>query len=171
LIWGYLAASVGLVPLLWLAAQRDRRRLYWILAAAYGVSFLADMGGLMGWPNLAGNLYPLGQAGLIGIALLPMDRAVTLAGVLAVVGIVAVWFGASEGRDLILVTVADLAICALAARVLSNDLLGAALGLSFGVGLIAWWVFALEPSWGSWGLYQLTRAMGTTAFCAAAREA
>jgi hypothetical protein len=171
MFWGYLAASVGLVPLLWLAALRDRRRLYWLLAAAYGVSFLADMGGLLGYPDLVGNLYPLGQAGLIGIALLPMDRAVTLAGVLAVVGIVAVWFGASEGRDLILVTVADLAICAMAARVLANDLLGAALGLSFGVGLVAWWLFALDPSWGSWGLYQLTRVVGTAMFCAAAREA
>jgi hypothetical protein len=171
MLWGYLAASVGLVPLLWLAAQRSRSRTLWLLAAGYGVSFIADMGGLMGHPNLAGNLYPLGQAGLIGIALLPMDRAVTLAGVLAVVGIVAVWFGASEGRDLILVTVADLAICAMAARVLANDLLGAALGFSFGVGLLCWWVFALDPGWLTWGLYQMSRVAGSIAFCAAAREA
>jgi hypothetical protein len=168
---GELAHWIGAMPLLWLAIRRSRNRTHWLLAAAFGVSFVADSAAHWVSPDLIGNLYPLAQAGLIAYALLPLMAALNVIGFLTLVSLAAVWFGASEGRDLTLVTVADLAICAMAARVLAHDLLGAALGLSFGVGLIAWWLFALEPSWGSWGLYQLTRVVGTAMFCAAAREA
>jgi hypothetical protein len=44
------------------------------------------------------------------------------------------------------------------------DALGFSLFLVFGLGLAAWWWFALSPDWISWTGYQLCRVLGTGVF-------
>jgi hypothetical protein len=168
---GELTHWIGAIPLLWLAVRRSRSRTHWLLAAAFGVSFVADTAAHWVSPDLIGNLYPLAQAGLIAYALLPLMAAMNVIGLLTLVSLAAVWLGAWTGRDLVLVSAADLAIVLTAYRTLYGTPLGLALAISFGYGLLLWWVFCLDPGWVTWGLYQGSRLAGSIAFCAAAREA
>lgn len=164
----YAAWLLGLVPLAWLEIRRRclqwNPRRDWLIAAAYGVSFLADTGGLLGWPDLAGNVYPLSQAALIGYALLERRQAVHLLGLLTLVAVCAIGWRGVEGRDVLLSTVASLTIAGLAMQT-TTGVVRAALLVSFGVGTLAWLAYAALPGWPTWGIYQGTRLLGTLAFC------
>lgn len=164
----YLAIVLGLVPLLWVAYQWGRNphvcpgRHLWLIAAAFAVSFVADVAALHGHGTLAGNLYPMSQAGLIGFALLGRWDAEHFLGLLLVVAVVAVCWKGVEDDDILLNTVAGLAIAGLGWRL--TGALRWSLILAFGLGTLGWWWLAADPGWPSWIAYQACRALGTGAF-------
>lgn len=171
----YLVIVLGLVPLWWLVFRwgfwpRAPRpaRYQWLIAAAYAVSFVADIAGLHGYETLAGNLYPLSQAGLIALALLPLGQAEHALGVLLGVAVFAVCWRGVAHDDVLLNTVAGLLVTGLALRVRGR--LRLALLVSFGLGTVLWWWLAAEPTWASWSAYQSSRVIGTLLFCWATTE-
>lgn len=167
-----LAAEMGLVPLVWLVWLRFRGRqsgiAWWWLATAFVVSWLADTAALWVNPDLVGNLYPITQAALVGAVLLDRLEAAQFAVGLGLVAIVAVLWRGPLGIDVLLRTVAWGGVGGLAwqtpARVRTSLL------VTFGLGLLAWWGYALDPSWPTWLLYQATRAGGIVLFCMAASD-
>lgn len=172
---GDLTLVLGLIPLWWLVfrwgfiprAPRPSRA-QWLIAAAYAVSFVADVAGLHGYETLAGNLYPLSQAGLIALALLPWGQAEDALKALLVVSVVAICWRGVAHDDVLLNTVAGLLVAGLALRVRGR--LRLALLVSFGLGTVLWWWLAAEPNWWSWSAYQMSRVAGTVLFCVATCE-
>lgn len=164
--------ALGLVPLLWLAGlafQRDRRdAAWWWLALAFAVSFLADTLAHGLNAEVVGNVYPVLQSAMIGLILLDRRDAVTFAVVLGSVATVAMLAENPAGIDLFLATVAWGAVTVFAWQRPMLGLLRWCLVVTFGGGLLAWFGYAMEPGWTTWGLYQLTRVAGTALFCAAA---
>ena len=142
--------------------------MWWWLAAAYGISFVADTVALVTrQADLVSMLYPVSQAGIIGAVLLPRLQArwfltvVVGAGLLGVVAHPVV-------PDVVLDTVAWGGIATLAWWAPSLGLLRWALLLGFGGGALAWIAYTTDP-WGPWWhVYQACRAMGTGLFCWAA---
>lgn len=167
-----VAAEMGLVPLAWLVWLRLRGRspglAWWWLAAAFFVSWLADTAALWVNPDLVGNLYPVTQAALVGAVLLDRLEAAEFAFALFVVALVAVFWRGPLGIDVFLRTVAWGSVAVLAWQYHALWRLRDALLVSFGVGLVAWWWYALAPGWLTWGFYQVVRAVGIALFCAAA---
>jgi hypothetical protein len=166
---GELAHWIGAMPLLWLAIRRSRNRTHWLLAAAFGVSFVADTAAHWVSPDLIGNLYPLAQAGLIAYALLPLLPALHLIGALTLVSLAAVWLGAWEGRDVILTSAASLVV--LACSHYADAPLRPCLWTAFGLGLLAWLYYAALPDWFSWSAYQGIRLAAAGLFCYGTWEA
>jgi hypothetical protein len=167
-----LAAEMGLVPLAWLAWLRHKGRnpglAWWWLAAAFFVSWLADTAALWVDPDLVGNLYPLTQAALVGAVLLDRLEAVEFAYALAVVAFVAVLWRGPLGVDVLLRTVAWGAVAGMAWDRRALGRLRTCLLIAFGLDLVVWYGYALEPGWWSWGAYQGVRALGLVLFCLAA---
>lgn len=165
---------LGVVPLLWLVGlalggQRVRAAEWW-LAAAFGVSWLADTVPHAGFnPDLAGNLYPMTQAGIVALVLLDRGRAAHVIGLLLVTATVAVAWQGTAGYDVLLSTVAGGLIAGLAWTLppLLRWSLIIAFGGSAAVGCLA--VLAPGPATGL--LYQSTRLAGTVLFCAAVSSA
>lgn len=165
--------ALGLVPLAWLAALHAggwrRSSLWWWVAAAYGVSFVADAVALSGWrdPWWVSASYPVSQAGIVGLVLLGPQDAIRFLVALIAAAIVGSLLSPSAGT-LPLRTLAWGAITLLAWPRRDVGALRAALLVSFGVGLGAWWCFVLWPSLGTWALHQGTRILGTGLLCWAA---
>lgn len=167
---------MGLVPLTWLVALRVTGRprdvAYWWIALAFSVSWIADT--LAHWvnPDVAGNLYPLTQAALIGATLLTKTDRWFFLLVLTNVGIGAVFFGARY--DVFLSTVAFGTITGIVWDRPALGWLRASLLAYCGLGLVAWWAYSafpwftvwpIERGWFTWGLYQACRAAGLALFC------
>lgn len=169
-----LAAEMGLVPLAWLAWLRVRGRqpglAWWWLATAFVVSWLADTAALFVNPDLVGNLYPITQAALVGAVLLDRLEAAQFAVGLGLVAIVAVLWRGPLGIDVLLRTVAWGAVTIIVWRLPLPGRLRVSLLVTLGLGLLAWWGYALDPSWPTWLLYQATRAGGIALFCMAASD-
>jgi len=155
---------MGLIPLVWLAVRRERRAEWWWLAAAFGVSWLADTAAHFGDPLLFGTVYPVGQAGLVVVVLAERHQAAAFVGLLMVAGLVAVLWEGITGPDLFLETIAAAIVVSVAWR-LPDRRLRATLVYAFGVGWLAWVGYTLSPGWLSWGLYQATRVVAAAMFC------
>lgn len=169
------AHLLGLVPLAWLIhlliRGQAREPYVWGVAVAFAVSFMADLAVDLGAaPMLASLVYPVSQAGIVGAALLPRQRALGLVLALVVVGASAALWQGTTGPDLLLRTVAFGLVVAMAHG--QAPRLRFALTVYFGCGLVAWWLYVGMPGWGTWGGYQLCRALGVGGFCwATARDA
>lgn len=165
-----VAHWLGLVPLLWLAllAYRLEARdvAWWWVAGAFGVSWLADSVSHLIPPDVAGNAYPLLQAAIIGAVLLDRRAALGCLGGLALAAIGGVLMQGPEGTDLLLRTAAWGLIVALAYRVPAP--FRAALLVTFGGGLIAWYLAAIFPGRETGLLYHGVRLAGVALFCRAA---
>lgn len=164
--------ALGLVPLLWLvglAFQRDQHdAAWWWLAAAFGVSFVADTLALFINPIVSGYIYPLLQGSIIGAVLLSRSDAATFGLVLGVTALAALAV-LGIGGYVPLHVVASLGVTGIAYHYRRlPSLLRWSLLVSFGVGCAAWLLYAEHITWTTWGLYQLTRVAGTALFCAAA---
>lgn len=164
-VWPFaFAHHMALVPLAWLALRRERRALWWWIAGAFAISWLADTAAHFGDPLLFGTVYPVGQAGLIALVLAKRIEALALIGLLMVAGIVAVLWEGVSGPDLFLETVAAAVVVSVAWN-LEDRRLRATLLQAFGVGWLAWVGYTLSPDWTSWGLYQGVRAVSLLLFC------
>ena len=170
-----VAHAVGAVPIAVLVALRVRgvRRAsaWWILAAAFAVSFVADS--LAHWvsPPLISQVYPVTQAGLFALVLAPASVAVPVVGLaLAAAGASITWREAA-GLDLLLHAVAWGSTALLAWRYVVPGALRTALLVGFGGGLVAWAGFVLDPGWFWWLAYQVTRALAAGWFAVAVWQA
>jgi len=163
----FLAWAVGLVPLIWLVAEGERRREWWWLASALGVSFLADLGALLMEPHWASAVYPVLQASLVGAVVLSRENAAAYVALLIASG----WASLQlhQSPDWLLHTVSYLG-CAFLAYHRAPGRLKEALVLYFGLGWLAWLSYVLSPGWASWGTFQGIRALGILWFCLAQQE-
>ena len=171
--WGVEAAHLlGIVPLAWLVALalsgKPRSAMWWWIATGYGVSYLADSIAHAHPPlaDLVGNTYPIAQAALIVGALVSVREAAIALGAFVWVGLLAMVWAANI--DVLLSTVAFGTVAGLALTRPLDRKLGLALVVTFGAGLLAWYWYAANPSWTSYGVYQSERAIGTGLFCWAA---
>jgi hypothetical protein len=173
-----VAIVMGLLPLAFLGFLRvrgQRRDAAWVwLAGAFAVSWIADViAGYLPVPDrwVVSLVYPVTQTSLVAAVLLPRRRAIILTVVLAVTGcIAALWHGV-EGPDIVLRTVAWLAIIGILADRSELPLrLSWALFVYFGLGWIAWLVHAELLVVPSWYAYQSVRLVGLLLFCWAAMK-
>lgn len=166
------AHVLGLLPLVWLAllhlAYHRRDAAWWWLAGVFGVSFAADTAAHWVNPDVVGNAYPMMQAVLVALILRARSQAVHVLGLLLIVSLVAIWWQGPTGPDVLLRTVAWGTIVGLVWPRWELGWLRGALLVTFGGGLFAWYGYTFAPGWETWGVYQLTRAIGTLVFCGAA---
>jgi hypothetical protein len=158
---------MGLLPLGWCLIHRERRVLWWWIAGAFAISWLADAATLVGYPTwVPASIYPVGQAGLLAVVL--AQRPAPWLGLLMVAGIVGVYWEGVTGPTLILDTIAA-GVVVRVAWSLTYVPLRLTLLMAFWVGGIAWIGYVLWPGWTSWGLYQGIRAASLGMFCWAQR--
>jgi hypothetical protein len=166
---------LGLVPLAWLSGMQisghRRGAEWWWLAAAFGVSFVADVVAYFlappaRWVTIV--TYPVSQAALVSFVFLTRRDTRIFLGTLLVVGVIAVLWRGVRGPDILLATVAFGGVAGIVIDRWALGHLRTALLVYFGVGLVAWWCFAARPGLWSWSVYQCTRAAGIGLFCYAA---
>lgn len=164
----YMAALPLLVALA-LYASGQRRVAAWVwLAIAFAISTGADSLSEhlpkddRWWPTL---VYPVVQTGLIAFVLLPPKAALFLVTLLIVLACnAALWLG-YKGPDILLHSIASLSVVWMAQQDedMSTDL-RAALAIYFGLGWVAWLVFAQAPMVPTWFAYQGVRLVGLLVF-------
>jgi len=181
LVLAYAALLLGLVPLAWLLSLwRGGRRfpsLWWWVAAAYGVSFLADVLGFAWWrglrwvdPWLVSGTYPVSQAGILGFVLLPYHAAGRFLMALVLATILGGMFAVGVNTvPLRVVAWGTVVVLAWPRRDLGA--LRLALLVSFGLGLLGWLSYVGWPSFGAWAALQGTRVVGTGCYCWGALKA
>jgi hypothetical protein len=160
---------VGILPLAWLVVLalvgQDRSARVWWIATGYGVSYLADSVAHShpALADLVGNTYPIMQAALIAGALVSPKESAFVLGTFVWAGLLSlVW---ASNVDVLLRTVAWGTVAGLTLLRPIERKLGLALVVTFGAGLLAWYWYAANPSWTSYGVYQSERAIGTALFC------
>jgi len=158
--------QMALVPLAWCFLQRERRGVWWVIAGAFAVSWLADAATLLG-STIPMAFYPVSQVGLLAAVLAPRQFR-TILGVLVLAGIIAVLWEGIARPGLLLDTVAAGVVVAIAWP-LPNRRLRATLLTAFGVGGVMWITYVLWPGWTTWGMYQSVRAASLGMFCWAQR--
>jgi hypothetical protein len=172
-VWQFaLIPLVALTVLRMLGNRRDAA--YWWLAGAFAVSWLADapvdhMPREFHW--IPSAVYPVSQSALIGAVLLSRRRAVALLGLLVAVGLVAAFWTGAKGPDILLHSVAFLAVVAIVAdRPELPQRLQACLFVYFGLGWVAWLVHARWLVLATYYPYQAIRLAGLLLFCWAAMK-
>lgn len=191
MIWAAeVATAIGIVPLLWIAFLHFRGKArdlaWWWIAGAFAVSWLADNASRWTGHPLVSVTYPVAQAGLIGAVFLFRADAIKFVLVLMAVGVADILLIGVQGPDILLRTVAWLSVVGIVYPIWQLGRLRTSLLVYFGMGWLAWmlyasiatwpdWVFyfrgqphAISPAWLSWSSYQLTRLAGILLFCWAA---
>lgn len=176
MIWlGVLAAAVGVVPLLWARGLARRGGVipdaYWWMTAAFGVSFVADVTSLFLHHRWISQLYPVMQAALFIIVLVPSRRrAEWIIAALLAVAASSVVLRDGEGLDTALHLAAwgSIAVCA---GVEARGLLRVTLVVGFWALSMAWLAFTFSPDWWTWGAMQTVRLATAAAWCVAATRA
>lgn len=164
---GLAAALLGLIPVAAVLAGRPRGSAWYWLAAAFAVSFGADMAGSSGHALVASQVYPVTQSAIFALVLAPARVAVpVIGGIVAVAAGSAAWRDAA-GLDFALHAAAWGSVAVIAWRELTPGALRTALLVGFGGGLVAWAGFVLTPGWWWWLAYQGTRAIAAGWFVVA----
>lgn len=173
-----LATVLGLVPLAWCLGLRSRGRrvdaAYWWLAAAFAVSFVADVAGAFGLTPYASQLYPVMQAALIAVVLLERPAFVAYVALLVFAAALSIAWRNAGGYDLVLRAVSWGGVAALAWALVPPEkaTIRWTLAAGFAAQLLAWIAFTVDPGWDGWLALQLARLGTAIGFCAAAsREA
>lgn len=163
---------MGLVPLVWLvflhSIRITRGAAWWFLAAAFGISWVADWVAHVAGPWPISPLYLVSQAALIGAVLLPRRDARWFLGLLLFSALAASLVLPLYQPDLFVHTVAWWGITLMVLERPALGRLRTALLVAFGGGWLCWLGYFLAPSGGSWALYQVCRAVGIGLFCWAA---
>ena len=166
---GEAAHQLGLVPLVWLLAQRSAgvrfAPQWWAMAAAFLISWLADW--VSHWTSTfpVGPFYLLGQGTCIVWALCPTTVAEQFTGLLAVTINVAVATLDMAKPDVLVHTVAWLGLLVCVWGEPMSLELRVTLLLAFVMGWLAWLGYVVRPGWTSWLAYQGVRASSVVAFC------
>lgn len=165
-----VAWKIGLIPFAFVASRSVAHavdRAYWIIALAFGVSFIADTVS-MHEPSLAwliSLVYPVSQAALIAAVLLPRRDTITFVCALVVSGLVSVALRGTQGPDVLLRTVAWLGLAFLVMDRWALGRLRTALVVYFGVGWMAWLLRAIYLTVPWWYVTQSVRLAGILLFC------
>lgn len=167
---GELAHLVGILPLLVLLVAALAGKSYppswWLMAGAFGVSWVADFAAHYASPTLVSQTYPVFQAGLALLAV--RSKAILPAmAVVAAVGVASVLWRHGTGFDLALRLTAGGMVAGIAWNRLSGWF-RAAVSTGFGATAIAWAAYAADPGWATWGAYQAIRAAAVVLFGIAA---
>lgn len=160
---------MALMPLFWLGVLwyygQRRSALWWALALVLLVSWGADTWAAQyprGDPRIwtVSAFYPLVQAAIFGIVLLPTPALWRFLALLGVTGLAVGFWRATP--DVLGRTVAWTAILVLAwpYRAIRLPVL-----VTFGLGWLGWLAYSFTPGWETWGAYQGTRALGLGVFC------
>lgn len=163
----YASTVVGFIPIAWVTIKRPSDRAWWWLALAFGVSGIADVAGFFGSHALVSPVYTVSQSALVGFVFLARRDALAFVVCLALVGVASLFTGQP---DVLLHTVAWGGVVGIVIDRPALGLLRAALLVTFGLGLLEWWTYALVPGLATWTHYQTMRLMGTLAFCVAVRQ-
>jgi hypothetical protein len=165
-----LAHHMSLLPLLWLGVLAYYRQhhsvLWWTFALVLGVSWLADTAAHWVDPWLVSRIYPLVQALVLGVVLLPLDRLWRLLLVLAGAYVVS---AATAGPDIVTHTIAWTSILVMVWP--AADQPRRMMALIFLGNWLGWIAYTIASGWWSWGLYQGLRAAGLGVFCWASAPA
>lgn len=167
-----LATWIGLIPLIclgtlwWHGDKRDAA--YWWLAAAFGVSWLADMAALLIDPYIVTLVYPVSQTGLVAAVFLSRRGARWLVLGLLGIGAIAAMIHEPGKPDLLLRACAWAMIVAMVEDLNALPTIRASLLVYFGLGILAWAGYVVSPGWTSWLLFQCCRVVGLSIFCYAA---
>lgn len=171
-MWWLASASValGVVPLVAMQgvhfAGGWRPRVWWALAVAFAVSFVADVAAWAWSPALVSQVYLVSQAGLFLLALAPRYASVGFAAVLAAAG----WSLASrrgEGLDVALHVTAYAVVAVAAWASAVPRALRLTLATGFAALAVAWVGYVASPGWWTWGAYHGVRAAMAAAFVVA----
>jgi len=187
-----IGTALGAVPVWWLEHLRGKHRqvdpAYWWIAGALAVSFLADSLAQILPARAANDAYPLLQSGLIGLVLIEQRKQAIRYCFLLAGAALLVPLAGMRGPDVLFSSVAWLSVAWIAYRYQS---LPARLRLSllvlFGLSWAAWMLYCggralwwdstarvwSGPAWafaGLYGIYQLTRLVGTALFMWAAAK-
>lgn len=142
----HLFWHVGLVPLAAVALHGSRLpSAWWWLAAAFAVSWVADLAGWLGGFGLASQTYPLLQGALFALVLAPRPVAMAVIGGLAVASGLSLAVRGGQGVDVALHLAAMLTTAALARRNLAPGVLRWTLGAGCIVQAAAWCVVVARP--------------------------
>lgn len=158
---------MALLPLVWLTvlvSQGHRRSvIWWGLAVVFAVSWVADTAAHFVDPWLVSALYPLAQALVLGIVILPPQAAARWTALVIGAGLGA-WSVRGIARpDIFVHTVAWVGMILVVWNYPGR--LRQVVVSAFGIGWLAWVVYSIDPSWATWGLYQGVRALSLGAFC------
>lgn len=160
---------MALIPFAWLTWQvitnQPTSADVWWIAGVFGVSWLADTAAHWLAPDVIGNVYPLGQAALIGMAVLRAQHADWLLTFLIAMALVTVFWTGASGQDVFFRTTAWGTIVGLAHGTPQLGRYRTMLLWAFGVGWLAWLPYATWPSWGTWIGFQTVRGVGIGLFC------
>lgn len=167
-----VAHHLGAVPWLWLVVlhlcRQGRGWEWWWLAAAFGVSWIADTVAHCYGQFPISPLYLVTQTGLIAAVLLPRRDTLWFLGLLVPVAGIAFLTYPLGKPDWLVHTVAWLGLTGSVYPLKALGRLRWALLVSFGLGWVAWMGYVLSPGWISWIGYQSVRAVGIGLFCWAA---
>jgi hypothetical protein len=164
-----LAHQMGLLPLAWLAllswCGERRGSEWWWIAGAFGISWVADtISHVFGHPWIVSAVYPVSQAAILGMVLLPRKDAYWFVAGLCVLGVMAITVEGTTHPQWILHVVGWSEIVWLLWP-LPLGKLRLALLVAFGVNIIPWVLFTIWTTWETWGLYQAVRATSLGLFC------
>lgn len=166
------AHQMGLLPLVAVAVAQWQGKKpdagLWWLSVAFGVSWLADSAAHWLNPWTITFTYVISQSALVGAVFLARKDALRLLGALLFVGGVAMFARDAAGHDYLLHGVAWLSAACIAAEECQTPALRrvcTALVVYYGIGCVAYFVYAGWPGWTTWGVYQSTRLMGIALFC------
>jgi len=157
---------MALLPLLWLGllwyyGQR-RSPLWWALAIVLAVSWLADTLAHFVDPWIVSAIYPLVQALLLSVVLLPRRDLHHVAAVLLGIGALTLWLGGTTHPEVIGRTIAWTAVLVVA---WPHQAIRWPVVITFGLGWLGWIAYSLHPGWTTWGAFQGIRAVGLGSFC------
>ncbi len=163
---GWVAASLGLLPLVGAASAhgrgvRDASR--WWVASAFAVSFVADVASFFLAPMdrwIVSIVFPVSQTAILGAVLLSRKGADFVLAALILAAIGAVFWHGVEGPDVLLPTVASASVVGIVVGRWDLGHLRTGLLIYFGLGLLAWYSYAMWPGWSSYAVYQAARATG-----------
>lgn len=164
------AQYLGLVPLVWLCGRRVVGKFdvaWWWLGLAFAVSWAADeVGRRKLLPvDVVSLVYPVSQASLVGAVFLERRGAMLFTALLTVMGVVAALVSAPNGKDVLLRSVANAAVCGIVWDRPALGWLRWSMLAYFGLGLLAWYGFAQHPTVMGWWLNQGIRVVGIVVFC------
>lgn len=172
-----IAHQMSLIPLIWLVVLTIHGKVcdlaWWWIAVAFSVSWFADtIAHVVPQSHNAwiGIVYPVSQTAIIGAVLLRHRRQkVALLGVLLGASTVAILWCGVEDPDLVLRSVAWLAVVAImwAEKALPFRL-RLCLVIYFGFGLVTWLIHLRWLIVPTWYPYQIVRLIGLLVFCWAA---
>lgn len=157
---------MALIPLLWLGCLRycgqHRSPLWWALALVLAISWVADTVAHVVDPWLTSAIYPLLQALILSIVLLPRRALIRFAAVFLGIGVLTFWLSGATHPEVIGRTIAWSGLLVVA---WPHQAIRWPVMITFGLGWLGWIAYSISPGWGTWSVFQGIRALGLGSFC------